>query len=630
MMFNGLTLDPFQVEAIRALEQKKTVVVSAATGTGKTVIAEFIIDECLKKTEKKVIYTAPIKALSNQKFRDFKTQYGEEHIGILTGDVVINPHAPILIMTTEIYRNMLLQQDPIIKDISYVIFDEIHFMNDPERGTVWEEAILFSPSYIRFLCLSATIPNAKEFASWLQTMRDHEVVIITCRKRAVPLHQYLYDGNRGFIDRITATMLHQRRRSKKSNQQKPISLGQVIFRLDKQLPAIVFSFSRKHCEEEAKKLQRWKNFINDTDAKNQIHEICMKYFSSEIQALISTKELEHALSYGIGFHHAGLLPQQRFAVEDLFSKGLLPVLFATETFAVGVNMPAKTVVLNGLRKFDGRRFRTVSSKEYFQLAGRAGRRGIDTEGYVVTILNEGESIEEYVRISKSDTEPIQSQFVLSYNTVLNMIDSYSNEEIDMFLKKNFHAFRRQHVSHHQVRMKTSFTQKTKQLQRMGYLTEHGVLTEKGVFAKKIYFEEILISELFATALYQQLSDTELLQVIAGIVYEHRANDYFSFHGIEHDYQALMEKVSSNQLFMKSVNKLSLKRMMALVDVWSNNGDFQQAVSLTNYQEGDVVRLFRRIIDMLRQIHRASFDEQLKDRLITCMQRIDRNLIAVEL
>ena len=633
MKFNGLTLDPFQVQAINALEQQKTVVVSAATGTGKTVIAEFIIDECLRKTEKKIIYTAPIKALSNQKFRDFKNQYGEEYIGILTGDIVINPHAPILIMTTEIYRNMLLQQDPIIQDISYVVFDEIHFMNDPERGTVWEEAILFSPPYIRFLCLSATIPNAKEFAAWLKTMRDHQVEIVTCQKRAVPLHQFLYDGYKGFVDRerVYPTEQQKKRKKKKKNtRQKAVSPGQVVLELNERIPVIVFSFSRKQCEEEAKRLQKRKSFIKDSETKKQIQDICIKYFSPELQALTSTKDLVQSLSKGIGYHHAGLLPQQRFAVEELFSKGLLPVLFATETFAVGVNMPAKTVILNGLRKFDGQRFRTITSKEYFQLAGRAGRRGIDTEGYVITLLHENESSNEYLRISQKDTEPIQSQFTLSLNTVLNMVDSYSKEEIDMFLKKNFHAFRRQHVTHKQVRMKTSFTRKIKLLQRMGYLTQERTLTKKGLFAKKIYFEEVLISELFATDLYQKLSDTELLQVIAGIIYERRPNDYFSFRGINKSYQILLKKLEWNPHFIKKINKLSLKRMMALVDIWSNNGDFQEVTSLTNYQEGDIVRLFRRIIDMLQQIRRASEDENLKERLSECLQRVDRDLVSVEI
>lgn len=634
MKFNGLILDSFQVQAIRALEQQKTVVVSAATGTGKTVIAEFIIDECIKKTEKKVIYTAPIKALSNQKFRDFKRQYGEEFIGILTGDVVINPHAPILIMTTEIYRNMLLQQDPIISDISYVVFDEIHFMNDPERGTVWEEAILFSPPYIRFLCLSATIPNAKEFASWLRTMRDHPVEIVRCGKRAVPLHQFLYEEYKGFIDRDSVFPSQIRKKSKKRRKQsnkRPVSPGQIVLDLDEKLPVIVFSFSRKQCENEAKRLQKRGNFIKDMEKHREIQDICMNHFASEeIQHLSSTKELIQTLQNGIGFHHAGLLPQQRFAVEELFSKGLLPVLFATETFAVGVNMPAKTVILNGLRKYDGQKFRILTSKEYFQLAGRAGRRGIDTEGYVVALLQEGETKEDYLQISQRDIEPIQSQFTLSFNTVLNMLDSYSKEEIDTFLRMNFHAFRRQHVSHRQVRMKTSFTQKVKLLQRMGYITSKQTLTEKGMFAKQIYFEEVLISELFATDLYQDLTDTELLQVIAGIIYERRPNDHFSFSGIERNYQILLKKLSLNHHFIKKLNKLSLKRMMALVDIWSNNGHFEDVVLLTNYQEGDVVRLFRRIIDMLQQIRRASQDEQLRDRLAECLHRVDRDLVAVDI
>lgn len=633
MKFNGLTLDSFQVQAIRFLEQQKTVVVSASTGTGKTVIAEFIIDECLKKTDKKVVYTAPIKALSNQKYRDFKKQYGEDQIGILTGDIVINPRAPILIMTTEIYRNMLLQQDPIISDISYVVFDEIHFMNDPERGTVWEEAILFSPPSIRFLCLSATIPNVKEFATWLQTLKDHPVEIVRCHKRFVPLHQFLYDEYNGLIERnlIAPTNQQSKKKNKRSNtRRKHISPGQVVQDLKGKLPAIVFSFSRRQCEEEAKKLQRQKRYIVDVETKKAIQEICQRCFSYEIQHLPSTKILIQTLLDGIGFHHAGLLPQQRFAVEEIFSKGILPVLFATETFAVGVNMPAKTVILNGLRKFDGQRFRLVTSKEYFQLAGRAGRRGIDKEGYVVTLLQEGESTNDYIHISEKDTEPIQSQFTLSFNTVLNMLNSYSRQEIDTFLKQNFHAFRRQHESHKQVRMKTSFNHKVTVLQKMGYINAKGFLTEKGVFAKKIYFEELLISELFATDLYKRLTDTELLQVIAGIIYERRPNDYFSFQGIEQEYQLLLKKVSWNPHFIKKLNKLSLKRMMALVEIWSKNGDFQEIVSLTNYQEGDVVRLFRRIIDMLQQIRRASQDEQLKQRLIDCLQRIDRDLVAAEI
>jgi superfamily II RNA helicase len=631
MQFKGLELDPFQIQAIHYIKKNFTVVVSAATGTGKTVLAEFIIDTCLQRGNGKIVYTAPIKALSNQKFRDFTAAYGEKNIGLLTGDIVIRPHAPILIMTTEIYRNMLLARDPIIQDISYVVFDEIHFMNDLERGRVWEESILFSPSSTRFLCLSATIPNAEEFAAWLRTLKDHSVETVTCHKRAVPLHPFLYDFHRGFIERsmLRAHQHKHRSRKKQRSKIKTVTASRVVLHLGDKLPAIVFSFSRKQCEQEAKRLLKLQRFPIDASTRTAVLAICSKYFSSEIERLPSTQFLLDTLLQGIGFHHAGLLPQQRHAVEELFGQGCVKVLFATETFAVGINMPAKTVILNGLRKFDGQRFRLLTSKEYFQLAGRAGRRGIDKEGFVVSLLGESETINDYLKISHRDTEPIQSQFQLSYNTILNMLDMYTPEEIDRLLRQNFYAFRKQHRYHRQVRMKTSFSQKCKQLQIMRYLTRDNELNEKGRFAKNIYFEELLISELFATPLYKEMTDTELLQVITGIVYERRPNDHFSFHGISRSYQRLISKARKNLHFFNKLNKLSLKRMMALVDVWSSGGDFQDILTLTTYREGDVVRLFRRVIDMLQQIRRATDDEVLIKRLLECQERIDRDLVAVD-
>ncbi|MFO8077959.1 MAG: DEAD/DEAH box helicase [Thermoplasmatota archaeon] len=632
MKFQSYTLDAFQEQAIRSLEQRHTVIVSAATGTGKTLIAEYLIDECIKKNEKRVIYTAPIKALSNQKFRDFTDRYGKDHIGMLTGDVVINPQANILIMTTEIYRNMLLSQDPIIDDISYVVFDEIHFMNDPERGTVWEEAILFSKPSTRFLCLSATIPNADEFASWLRSIKDHPIEVVSNNTRYVPLHQFVFDEQKGLVDRAVLSKQKKKRKKSKKKKKKKSTLSpcQVIPHLKGRLPAIVFSFSRKQCEEQAFKLKEQGKEFADDFIKEQIRYLCSQHFPEKIKNLSSTKMLMEALEVGIGFHHAGLLPQQRFAVEELFSHGFLQVLFATETFAVGINMPAKTVVLNGLRKFDGRHFRLLTAKEYFQLAGRAGRRGIDKEGFVVSILYQQGELNSFLQISEEDTEPIQSQFRLSYNTILNLLDSYSQKEIDVLLRKNFYAFRKQHRRQRKVRMKTSFTNKCKQLQMMKYLTRDRELTDKGRFVKKIYFEEILIGELFATSLYKELSNVELLQVIAAITYERKPNDHFSFKGIIKDYKRLSKKLWQNPHFFKKLNKISLKRMMAIVKHWSEGESFQETLELTSYREGDVVRLFRRIIDMLQQIKRATVDEELMVRINECIDLIDRDLVRVDI
>ena len=630
MQFRQYILDPFQINAIKAIQKNHSVVVSAATGTGKTLIAEYIIHQCLKNENGKVVYTAPIKALSNQKYRDFCNTYGEEYIGMLTGDVVINPRAPILIMTTEIYRNMLLSDDPIASEIQSVIFDEIHYMSDPERGTVWEEAILFSSPDTRFLCLSATIPNARELSAWLQSIKNHPVETIHYMKRSVPLHHFVYLPEKGLVERSYLLQMQYKKQKKKKKTINTITPGRIVLQIKDKTPIIVFSFSRKQCEEEAYNLCQHHSFIKNEAIKIHIKNKCEKKLNPEIQQLPSTIKLKKTLEKGIGFHHAGLLPHQRFLVEELFSEGILPVLFATETFSVGINMPAKTAIIHGFRKYDGKTFRLITSKEYFQLAGRAGRRGIDKEGYVVGIPDTSIKIQDILRISDKDTDPIQSQFQLSFNTILNMLDSYTSDEIDILLRKNFYVFQQKHEKQKHVRMKTSFTQKCKQLKIMRYVTKNNELTQKGHFVKHIYFKEIVIGELFATPLYKHLSNIELLQIIAGIIYEKRPNDHFSFKGIEQSYQQLISKIRENPHFFKKINKLSLKRMMALIEIWGKEGQFEQLLNLTTYREGDIVRLFRRIIDMLQQIRRATDDEELIDRLQTCQQLIDRDIVAIEI
>lgn len=642
MQFKNFTLDPFQEEAVNHINNDFSVVVSAATGTGKTLIADYIIDKYLFEG-KRIIYTAPIKALSNQKFKDFKKDYGATNVGILTGDIVINPSAPLLIMTTEIYRNMLLANDPLINEIKYVIFDEIHYMNDPERGSVWEESIIFSPEHVRFLFLSATIPNADEFAAWVEEIKNHVVKVVKYSKRAVPLEHYVYERNIGLT---TANKLKEllalpdyndvykkrrgRKKGKRRDEYQPATPADVIETMKDKLPAIVFSFSRKACEDNATKIIKQQDFIETPEQRRTIISTYRQHFTPEINRMRTTSKLREALSKGVGFHHAGLLPQHKEVVEELFGKGLLKVLFATETFSVGINMPAKTVIFNGLRKFDGKSFRMINSKEYFQLAGRAGRRGIDEKGYVVAIIDPRENnLDELIRISKEDTEPIKSQFRISVNTVLNLLANHNEEEIENILKSNFDYFLKQKRSEHQVRIKASFNNKVRLLRKMGYINENNELTLKGQFARYIYFEELLISEIFMTNIYKKLTDVEILQVIAGIIYEQRENDHFSFKGIEKDYQKLLKKLSQNAFVAKKMNKLSLKRMMAIVGSWATGSKFEELLELTTLAEGDIIRLFRRIIDMIGQIKRATIDYDLKERLEYCQRLIDRDLVAIE-
>ncbi len=636
MKFKEFTLDKFQVDAVNSVDKGNSVVVSAATGTGKTLIADYIIDKFLKK-HKRIIYTAPIKALSGQKYRDFKKDYGEENIGIMTGDVVINPEAPVLIMTTEIYRNMLLSKDEIIEHVRYVVFDEIHFINDLERGTIWEESIIFSPPHIRFLCLSATIPNAKDFAAWIQNIKKHKVDVVKYDKRAVPLKHFIYDTKLGIttVDDVLKDSSFKeyyqvsRRRKKriKEKLQAPSHIN-LVNQISDKLPCIIFNFSRKDCEKKAVELSKKKDFLNNKH-RSEIISLCNKLISAEYRSLESIQKLKKALSKGIAFHHAGLLPKAKELVEILFSKGIIKVLYATETFAVGINMPAKTVCFASLNKFDGLNFRQINSKEYFQMGGRAGRRGIDKIGYVITIIDRFYTdLIKLKQISTKDDIPIQSQFKLSFNTVLNLIKNHKPEEREQILKMNFDYFLKKQKSNKQIRIKATYNNKVKTLKRMGYI-HNDSLTEKGLFATRIYSNELLVTELFSGDLYKQLTDAEINILIAAILYEPRRKDYFTLKGINKSYSKIMRLISNKKYVMKNLNKLFVKRMIRVVGDFSNGCEFKDLLDLCSLDEGDLIRMFRRLIDMIRQIRHATQDYELIERLHDAQDKIYRDVIKFE-
>jgi len=322
MHYKNLLLDEFQEEAIQSIEKNHSVVVSAPTGSGKTLIADYIINKDIKKGIR-VIYTAPIKALSNQKYRDFCEDYGKEKIGLLTGDIVKNPTAPILIMTTEIYRNMALSKDPILDSISYVIFDEIHYLNDIERGYIWEESIIFSKQKTRFLCLSATIPNAKEFAEWIEAIKKHKVDVVIHSKRSVPLEKMFFDSQLGItsleeiknvadIPDYNYIMGKQHRRSPRSKAPSHIDL---IKDIKDKLPCLFFNFSRKKCQDNAYNLLKANIFKINPKIRTFVRTK-LESSSKEIKELESTKLLLRTLPYGIAYHHAGLIPIIKEIIEE--------------------------------------------------------------------------------------------------------------------------------------------------------------------------------------------------------------------------------------------------------------------------------------------------------------------------
>ena len=641
MEYKGYTLDQFQIDAINVIEKGESVVVSAATGTGKTLIADYLIDKFLKE-HKRVIYTSPIKALSNQKYKEFREAFGDDMVGILTGDVTINHNAQILIMTTEIYRNMLVTKDELVEQLSYIVFDEIHFINDYERGTVWEEAIIFSPEHVRFLCLSATIPNAKEFAEWIQSIKGHKVSVVTYDKRAVPLKHMLYDVQMGMttiqdikksleLDKYPDYYKAMKRRGKHDKKNEPkmpyhADLVEELWQKDK-LPAMFFVFSRRRCEQLADDLSRKHDFTNKLQ-KERIVQYLSSEIPPELRRMESVQFIKRVLPKGIGVHHAGLLPILKEVVETLFSQGLISVLYATETFAVGINMPARTVCFHSLEKYDGMSFRFLNSKEYFQLAGRAGRRGIDTEGLAIAMVDrktfDAKKVENF---TSKDTDPIISQFKLSYNTVINLVDKHTREEQEVILKSSFDYFLRKKGGQ-QIRILATYNHMIERLKKMGYISKDNKVTEKGRFATHIYSNELLITEMFCGDLCQKLSDEEITILLASIVYEERLNDKFKM-GDKKTYFKITDTVGTNKFVSEKLNFKNVSRMNKVVSMWFEGAQFSDLLDCVSLDEGDIIRLFRQIIDLCRQINRATTDRSLVDRIENIIKAIQRDVVKVE-
>jgi len=645
--FKEFTLDRFQIESIHAIENNHSVVVSAATGTGKTLIADYIIDKYLKEN-KRIIYTAPIKALSNQKYRDFKEQYGAENVGILTGDVTINPRAPLQIMTTEIYRNMLLSNDPNIDDLAYVIFDEIHFLGDYERETVWEESIIFSKEHTRFLCLSATIPNARQFANWVAHIKNHEVDVVIEKKRAVPLKHLFYDSEKGFatlkeieewkhLDKYPKyhkSFKNKKRHLQELKNRKKLGTVELLKEIEQKenLPCIYFCFSRALTEKKAQLIKKKRSYLTVQESV-EVKRIIREKLATTDQSVLTlntTRILRECLGNGIGFHHAGILPVLKEIVEKLFEKGLVKVLFATETFAVGINMPAKTVCFDSLEKFDGINFRYLNSKEYFQLGGRAGRRGIDKIGYCVSLIDrEFADIKKIKKITSADTEPLKSQFKLSYNTILNLIHSHTPKERQVILESSFYSYQMEGRTQ-AGKILASFNKRKKRLVKEGYIVEsqgEEELTEKGMFGMRIYTEELIVSELFCTELTKKFNELEIVILVGAIVYEERKN--VKFRGKDKSVsKEIHKKINKNQKIYRYFKEKPFHFMEKFLKSWYEGCEFLELLDYTTMPEGDIVRYIRQILDLLQQIEHATLNDELKEKIRSIENKLDRDVIAV--
>jgi len=471
-------LDPFQIKACEALERGNGVLVCAPTGAGKTVVGEFAVHLALA-AGRKCFYTTPIKALSNQKHGDLVRRYGAENIGLLTGDQSINGDAPVVVMTTEVLRNMLYGGSETLRALSFVVMDEVHFLADRMRGAVWEEVILHLPDDVRLVSLSATVSNAEEFGGWIQAVRGDTTVVVD-EHRPVPLWQHVLVGKRLFdlfdysdanavgrqrgdvpvvepsllrhiahrreADRLTDWQpRHRGRRGGPPSLFRGPSRPDVIAALDREglLPAITFIFSRAGCDGAVKQCLRSSLGLTSDEDRLRIAEVidrrCGDLADADL-AVLDYYEWREGLLRGLAAHHAGMLPIFRHTVEELFTAGLIKAVFATETLALGINMPARTVVLEKLVKFNGEQHLPLTPGEYTQLTGRAGRRGIDVEGHAVVIWNPQEVTAEPAEIAglaSTRTFPLKSSFGPSYNMTINLVSQMGPEQAHRLLEQSF-------------------------------------------------------------------------------------------------------------------------------------------------------------------------------------------------
>ncbi|CAL1287769.1 unnamed protein product [Larinioides sclopetarius] len=495
-MTYDFTLDPFQQKAVLHLEKKESVFVAAHTSAGKTVVAEYAI-ALARKHVSRVIYTSPIKALSNQKYRDFKEKF--EDVGLITGDVQINATAFCLIMTTEILRSMLYHGSDVVRELEWVIFDEVHYINDSERGVVWEEVFIMLPDHVNLIMLSATVPNTAEFAEWLGGIKKRKIYVISTLKRPVPLVHYLYTGSVGksendifpivdpsgkfLTDEYMKACNSKKDKDNKSKsssgpkgqrynitvaQEKNVYIGLLGYLQKKDLlPAVCFTLSRKKCNTHAEILSS-KDLTTQVEKREitKFFNECVSKLKAEDRKLPQVKLMGEQLARGFGIHHSGILPILKEVVEMLFQRSLLKILFATETFAMGVNMPARTVVFDSIRKHDGLNFRDLKPSEYIQMAGRAGRRGKDTVGTVIILCKADvpDSLALHNMMLGKPTK-LESQFKLTYSMILNLL-KIKTFRVEDVIKRSFGESDNQKQQKIYRKLLTEATQKLASLNKL--------------------------------------------------------------------------------------------------------------------------------------------------------------------
>lgn len=730
-------LDDFQKEACKCIENKESVVVCAPTGAGKTVIAEFAI-QCALKNDERIFYTTPLKALSNQKFNDFSQKYGADKVGLLTGDSSFNRNAQIVVMTTEVFRNMLYCTNfgsisDNMQKVRYVVLDEVHYMNDEQRGTVWEESIIYCPTDVQIIALSATVANADKLTEWINTVHS-KTKLINTDFRPVPLRYYYFDSSQpntilpllspgGLLNKKIRPEKKEFRRGPRGRAQQKSHVKDVVRNLYEKdmLPAIYFTFSRKKCDEQMEKCASL--CLVTKQEQEEIKRIIDEYIA-ENPYLYKNKHIEFLLQ-GVASHHAGLLPSWKVLVEKLFQKGLIKVVFATETLAAGINMPARSTVISSISKRTDDGHRMLTASEFLQMSGRAGRRGMDEVGYVTIVGTPFQSPQEVADLVLSDANPLESRFAPSYSMVLNLLQRFTLDEAKELILKSFGYFssnsrliglttqqelnnekikevsefrcwckltnkdlqeynkvrniyvqnrqiaktiRKQEKGKHrplppeaiafeqtvkeQLNKMHSFNCDTCKLykkhmksldlleryQKRGeqlakeidnqrdifwnkFLSHRNVLsiygylqddfpTDKGKTASQIRSEnELFLAEIIFSGVLDNLTPAELASVICAITTEDMRADMYSQLPLSQKVRKTLNKIKDIRRKLERVqNENNVDDCMyinsfycALIEMWANGTEWDEIINQVEMGEGDIVRCFKRVVDVLRQL-----------------------------
>ncbi|MDJ0521247.1 MAG: DEAD/DEAH box helicase [Planctomycetota bacterium] len=652
--FRGLTLFPFQRQALDAIFSGRSVVVAAPTGAGKTLVADFAIEQALGQ-DRRVVYTSPIKALSNQKFRDFREHYGEEQVGLMTGDVTLQPDAPLLIMTTEIFRNTIFEDPARLDGFDFVIFDEVHYIDDRERGTVWEEAIIFAPPHIRIVALSATVPNVDQLASWIERVRDLPVDVIVEEERPVPLTHKVWIPGRGprALDEVKRHFIEmgkmrdrdrdRRRRGHGRPGRRPNRRTQarimdragddLVDHLTERnlLPAIYFCFSRRDCEGLARR-HAMRDLLTTEKRREMLalfDDLAERY---EVTDRDETRFLRSMAGRGVLFHHAGMLPIDKEIVERLFNSGLVRLLFATETFALGVNMPARSVCFHALSKFNGIAFGPLLAREYWQMAGRAGRQGIDTKGWVFALLDETSiTYDNLAWFQSGRSEPVRSRFNLNYSAVLNLFRRVGDKVPDAwqrsfarFLQEGkqqqpFYESRRGGRKRRSRKKKrpgkdgrgAKFIRARLEILRDHHYIEGDALTRKGELCAHVNGYEVPVTEAYEGGWLFRCDPVEAAMLFASIVYESRPADASSpptrkLKGVRVPFELHMEAFAAHERAAGIRDPLRPPDfgIAGPVQRWAEGESLDTVLAHTTLAAGDLVRVLRMTIQLLRQAAHA--------------------------